>query len=476
MSLDLTPLLRSVCDQSHRYVDVIVLAAETNGLADKLRPFSEQLAARGSVLVLATHRDHGTNATLRSFSSLEGDYICFPDPECILEPEFASTMAHFLETAPEYGAVRCNGLFVHELDPAFPIGRVIDVSRPHEGSIFESLLLKETSINICSWMVRRAVLEQANVTRVSLDPARWDWQFTLPLAHGNRVGFLNGELFRLVHQLHGPMQTTLTRYNERTRFEAAFFMACLEILECLPTSEAEKDIWRRMVNLVSIKTRINTDNAFRLWFNFLQYRDDLSKLLETCGGSPRGLEVDSRWLEGLQSIRLENAMGLLTYFYSDLLIQVLRKRISQEAAQRVLRAGFGIFRAVSSGRRFCLYGGGAAARDILPWFLALGLRPQCIWDRAAKPGQTLLGTSVTRPDFTSISQSEREDLEVIVAIGYRDAAVEVKKLLREQGFHNVIHVSEPQGARIYLQDLITAFLNGNSHPFWKRSEGISHES
>lgn len=339
----------------------------------------------------------------------------------------------------------------------------------------ESLLSKRTSINICLWMIRRAALQEAAPTGVSLDCARWDWQFSLPLAWKNNVGFVDKELLRIVHYADGLMQETYTRYHERARFEEAFSRACLGVVDTIEAPETVKDTWRKIARITAVRNRIDTDRAFRLWFHFAGCRDELAGIVEECGGNPRGLELDGEQRKAFEPIRVENALGILTSFYADLILQILLGEISGEISGWVLSSGFEAFHAVSSKKRFAIYGGGAAAGDILPFYLALGFRPEHIWDRAARPGQTLLGVPVTPPSFADIPEEERKDIEVIVAIGRPAPAEEVRRLLRGLGFLDVTHVCEARGAHSHIQNMLAEFFSSLSRAEGRgEKDGASH--
>ncbi len=468
VTVDLSPLLDSICNQTHGEMEIIVLSDRAAQVIGPAELFSNRMEASGCTLLV-------TDSQERAFSSLSCcDYFCFPAPESVLEPDFVSTMTGFLEESTEFGAVRCNGIFVDERDMDFIIAPIIDVSRPHEGPIFESLIARETSINICTWMVPRQSMTREIINHFPLNSIHWDWQISLPLAHKNQVGFIDKNLVKLVHHPGGPMKNILTRYEDRNRIEEDFTAACLDTIEGLNAPENEKSTWRKIAKIVSIKNRIKIDKTFRQWSNFVGYRDELSRILEECGGAPGSLDLDICRPSNIEPIRIEDVIGMLTYHYSNLMLLVLMDRLQDDVVSWILRRGFGLYHGVSRGRRFALYGAGGAAWGILPTFLALGFRPEFIWDKSARAGQTLWGIPVTPPRFSAIPEHDRESIEIVVAIGHRAAAEEVRQYLNENGFQRLSHVAESEGLRVYFQNLIAGFSTADICPNSADLKRMSH--
>ena len=445
---NLSPLMDSICNQKHGEIEGIILSDRSDQVIKSVEHFFERMKARGCTLMV-------TDSQKKLFSAFSRcDYLCFPDPQSILDPDFTSTMTGFLEKSTNYGAARCNGMFVDERDMDFMIAPIIDVSRHHQGNILDSLIAKETSINTSTWMVKRKAITGEIIKYFPVDSIHWDWQLTLPLAHKNQVGFIDKKLVKLVHRPGGPMSTILTNYEERSRVEENFNAACLDAIESLDSPENEKNRWRKIATIVSIKNRINIDRTFRQWSNYVGYRIELSNILEECGGDAKTLDLVPGIPDDIDSIRVEDAIGILTYHYSNLLLLVLMNRLQENAIRWILQRGFGVYHDLSKGRSFVVYGAGAAAKGILSTFLVMGFCPMVIWDKSAKAGQTLWGIPVTTPQFSAIPEHDREDTEIIVAIGHRPAAQEVKQYLNDSGFSRITHVVEPEGVRIYFQNLI----------------------
>ncbi len=468
VTVDLSPLMDSICSQTHGEMEIVVVPDRADQVAGPVGLFSRRLEARGCPLLV-------TDSQKRAFGSLSRcDFFCFPDPQSVLEPDFVSATTGFLDESTEFGAVRCNGIYVDERDKDFVIAPVTDVSRPHEGHILESLIARETSINICTWMVPRRAMTGEIINHFPVDPIHWDWQLSLPLAQTNQVGFIDRNLVTLFHRPGGPMTNILTRYGDRNRIEEDFTAACLDAIEGLNAQEDEKVTWRRIAKIVSIRNRIKIDKTFRQWSNYAGYRDELSRILEECGGAPGSLYLYIGRPANIDSIRVEDVIGMLTYHYSNLMLLVLMKRLPDDVSRWILRRGFGVYHDASKGRRFALYGAGGAAWGVLPTFLALGFRPEFIWDRSARTGQTLWGIPVTPPGFSAIPEHDRENIEIVVAIGHRSAAEEVRQLLNEHGFKRLSHVAESEGVRVYFQDLIAGFSTANICPDSAAPERMSH--
>lgn len=464
------PFWESVGHQDHPDLEVVVLAEDPGSGSDSFGDLRERFTSRGILLTVIAPEDAG-NLTFGSLlETARGEYFSFPDTESLLEPEFASTLSEFLDANPACNAVRCNSIFVDELDPAFPIGRGIDTCLPHAGNILESLVIKETSINACFWMMRRAAMEQSVDAPVCLEPAGWDWQFVLPAAYGGNVGFIDKDLLRMVHHANGPMQEMLTRYDERIEFIGAFFGTCIDVIENLNAPEATKTGLKNLARLSCIKEKLDTDRLFSGSGRWAERRGELAGLVKEYGGDPGSLEHELVVEDGSEAIVGERAAVLRLFFYSCLLIRIFSGKIPCETAHRVMQEGLGVFKAVGFKKRFCVYGAGSAAWDILPFFLALGLRPEYIWDRSASPAQSLLGIPVSPPDFSAIPRHEKENLEVIVAIGHLRPAREVRQLLNTAGFSKVVSIWETHGAISYLQDLICGHVASCCRPFLDQAQ------
>jgi lipopolysaccharide biosynthesis glycosyltransferase len=83
------------------------------------------------------------------------------------------------------------------------------------------------------------------------------------------------------------------------------------------------------------------------------------------------------------------------------------------------------------------YGAGVKGKELLNYFANLDIRmPDTIWDRAAKPNQTLRSIPVVVPDFDNLSKII--DTLFIIAIESKSITDKVTAQFKEKGFNNIM--------------------------------------
>jgi len=123
-----------------------------------------------------------------------GKYVCFPDADDILHPNYISSMVVFLEQNPEYNIVRCNFTIMNGTTNY----REIINNDFSEHGFFKTLLLKKIHSNVWPMLVKSDFLRR-RIPDLHLHEggalATQEWQLLLPITYKTKVAHLKYSLY-----------------------------------------------------------------------------------------------------------------------------------------------------------------------------------------------------------------------------------------------------------------------------------------
>jgi glycosyltransferase involved in cell wall biosynthesis len=133
------------------------------------------------------------------FKQIKGDYIIWPDCDDVLLPESISSKVRFLEKYPEFGAVRTDGIIVHEDNPDKVI-RYFSRKRKNRFNeeLFEAYLYaKNAWLMPGSFMIRTTSFLDVNPERYIFETRNGqNWQILLPVFYKYKCGYIDKPLYK----------------------------------------------------------------------------------------------------------------------------------------------------------------------------------------------------------------------------------------------------------------------------------------
>ncbi|MCL1998357.1 MAG: glycosyltransferase [Turicibacter sp.] len=109
---DIANMFDSVIAQKWDNIQVILVNdGSTDKTGDIIKGYESKFTARGYEVIIIEQENKGVEfATLVGLKRATGDFICFPDCDDELDPEFVSLQAEFLSSNRNYKITACDGL------------------------------------------------------------------------------------------------------------------------------------------------------------------------------------------------------------------------------------------------------------------------------------------------------------------------------------------------------------------------------
>lgn len=193
--------LNSVLAQTYDKIELILV---DDGSTDKTKAIIESMEGtlqKKVRLKYVYQGNQGLGAAINTgLKYFKGEYLCWADPDDILEAESIEKRVAFLEKHVEFGCVTSDANMYKENDLQNPVGQVSENARNNTASEQFIYLLKAQSI-FCSGchMIRSTAFLSVNEKR-EIYPARrgQNWQLLLPVYHEYKRGFLSEPLYKYI--------------------------------------------------------------------------------------------------------------------------------------------------------------------------------------------------------------------------------------------------------------------------------------
>lgn len=189
-----------------------------------------------------------------------GKYVCFPDADDALEPEYVSAMITYLEENSEYNIVRCNFTTIAETTKLTKVV-VTDFS---EYGFYKTLLLKKINSNVWPMLVKADFLRQ-RIPNLHLHEggalATQEWQLLLPLTYKTKVAYLKKSLYN--YYIYGDSHSQRgMNYDEVSflAYTAKMREDILATLNIMPLTNTEIEIYRDIGELCIARTNVSFNN------------------------------------------------------------------------------------------------------------------------------------------------------------------------------------------------------------------------
>lgn len=192
----------SVIKQTYPYIQVITVNdGSTDGTAEILKDNAKAFQERNIIFTYVYQKNAGLGAAINAgLKYVEGEFLCWADPDDFFMPESFEKRVKELHEHPECGIVTSDAYYFQSNNLRYPVSKVSDgIDFSFDPIQFEHML-KERSI-FCSGchMVRMEAFNDVNPAR-EIYPARrgQNWQMLLPLYYKYPRVFLPEPLYGYV--------------------------------------------------------------------------------------------------------------------------------------------------------------------------------------------------------------------------------------------------------------------------------------
>lgn len=199
--------LTTILRQDYENVEIIVVNdASTDATENILNDFEKKFREKGfSYIIVNRERNGGLCAAINSGLLIaSGEYLCFPDADDELSPNYISSMVFVLEKNKYMGWVRCNYTIVLEEE-----NREYDVILPKQ-SVYQNdyydFISKLVPHNAWNMMVKREYFETCIGKQIIDSRLTQEWALLLPLSYVSNYGRCRDVLYRY-HIRKGAMSS-----------------------------------------------------------------------------------------------------------------------------------------------------------------------------------------------------------------------------------------------------------------------------
>lgn len=259
--------LDSVFQQTYPYIQIILINdGSTDQTEEILIRNKSKFEGRGIHYTYVYQDNAGLGAAINTgLKYIEGDYLCWADPDDFLMETSIEKRVKILRTHPDYGAVSSDAYYYREDDLNCPIGRASDgLEHCFEPNQFEYLLIEKSLFCPGCHMLRMSAFDQVNPRR-EIYPARrgQNWQLLLPVYYNYKRYYLDEPLYGYVvySQSMSRGDTSEEKVMQRWKEHETIIIETLKNME-LSQTEREK-----YVHL--IKTRY----AKKRFYTAIDYKD-----------------------------------------------------------------------------------------------------------------------------------------------------------------------------------------------------------
>jgi hypothetical protein len=344
---------------------------------------------------------------------MTGAYACFPDCDDILEAEYVSAMAGWLESHPECFRVACDSsdhAWDLESTPGWKKKNTLDTDRItiiKSTQLKEHFLLRKTA-SVCFMMVRTDYLRKRRVMDLFLPATAYrgsQESLNVPIdAENCETAYIHRQLYRV--ERSGEVLRERKKSGEKARaFTMEQFAQYRIVVEQLDLCADEK---KRLVCLA----KLYTDIWLSRWLTQIDETEEIRALQGEMA------ETTNQCIEVIPPIRVEDvARAGFEVFFRAVGNRVL------ECENKYVRNDI---RRIAGGR-IIGYGVGTKAKQLVPAIAMTPLKPDVLWDIKAQEGcMEFGGFSVEYPDFDGLKSNDT----VLVFVKDARCAYEIEISLR----------------------------------------------
>jgi glycosyltransferase involved in cell wall biosynthesis len=411
-------MLESIINQVYGNIELIAVDdASTDDTLNVLRSWECRFEKRGYTLKIVSRGINGglTAAINTGLKFIEGEYVCFPDADDWLHPEFVSALVRGLEDNPDYGWSKCDMVAVKRENPekiAWQLRQTKKGSTPFERVVMIVLWFEPIAVWLI--MVRTAFLKKAvpNLEFIDIRTTQ-EYSIQLPLTYLGDYVCVPRALYKYFTLSDGSMSSEYYKsYDSLIAFIDDLLEARKRVLNTLPATREEKFQWNIASMAQCYFQRICYSMEYGYKDEAKRHMSDLMKLLLEVRkdiNEPKNFDFELCWW-GFVSVVKKIVAGISPKYCAV-----------GEKWERLCSMSF------------VLYGAGKNCERILPYFIDQHILPAEIWDINAKEGQNMLGIPVKKAHRYFISKAV-----IVMTIVDETIAASACDALRDLGYTDFI--------------------------------------
>jgi glycosyltransferase involved in cell wall biosynthesis len=358
-------MFKSVYDQAWNNIELILVNdGSTDGTRGKIAEWESTFKKRGYQVVIIDQENKGVGAAVKNgLLKITGDYVCIPDCDDILKPNYVSHMAGILDRNLSVQWVFCNATIESD-----------QLSKMKNKNILLLMLMHKfhwsvyTKFIRTSYLIECRVLENYLESRVTQEP-----QIYIPLAAGGAWPYI---VCKNLYSYNTSVELSIRdNVKKRTAHVVRYWNDYMKIQHEILKKCGLMTTVNRLACEISITSVINDDLAsFAL--------SKLQTLLKYTNNIPTDIESNT------MSLFCEHAFELIFDIPADEPLYITK---SLKTAKRVICC-------------CCL---GSVGKKFLPLLIAAGLNPNLLWD--ANSDFTQGGdcnTVVSTPQYSKLTEGD----------------------------------------------------------------------
>jgi glycosyltransferase involved in cell wall biosynthesis len=378
-------MLQTVHDQRWDNIEVIfVNDGSSDGTREIISEWEPRLCARGYAVLVVDQENQGLAASVRNgLARVTGEgYVCMPDCDDLLHPEYVSRMADWLDKHPDDVWVTCD---TKEL--SFDCGDCDGGGiAEYKYRLLESYLLHRVPHAVWLYLIRFGYMKKCGVPnafpveqRVTQEPQIW-----IPLSLGGaRPVHIPEPLYDYVVR-EGSIITSLASFENCLEFLDSWSALVMRTLVKCDIPEEKKARYVAIAEIGSVYHIVSCAVKYSHERAFVEARvNELVDKINT-----------SRLLNFKIPVGAVNAENIFAFYrtFSNRVIGYRPKHagISRKPGGRIV--GYAAY--------------SETARKAMPMLAGTELRPDVLWDIAAKPGAEAFGIPVAYPDFDALRSND----------------------------------------------------------------------
>lgn len=256
----------SVVNQTYPYIQVITVNdGSTDKTSEILNNNAKTFRDRNIIFTYVYQKNAGLGAAINTgLKHIEGEFLCWADPDDFFMPESIEKRIKELCNHPECGIVTSDAYFFQSDDLMHPVGKVSDgIEHSKDAAQFE-YLLKEQSI-FCSGchMVRMDAFDAVNPAH-EIYPARrgQNWQLLLPLYYKYSRVFLPEPLYGYIIYPNSMSRGDTSKEQVMSRWDEHETIL-RQTLQRMQMTAADRDKYLTYVHVRYVKKRFYSSIDFR---------------------------------------------------------------------------------------------------------------------------------------------------------------------------------------------------------------------